>query len=70
MGKLLGKETWMEKKAEVRCKACGWEGQWVEVGSKTVYEDYGDVSCSVCPSCHRVEYDGFEMFEDIVEDTH
>lgn len=46
-----------------KCKRCGWEGEPRELGSKTVYEDYGDVCCSVCPSCGAVEYDGFELFE-------
>ena len=51
--------------AEVKCKACGWEGQWSEVGSKTVYEDFGDVCCNVCPNCKRVEYEGMEMLLEV-----
>ena len=55
----------MSESIEVRCKRCGWEGRWSEVGSRTVYEDYGDVSCLVCPSCKRTQYDGMEMFEEV-----
>lgn len=55
--------------SEVKCLKCGWEGKWSEVGSKTVYEDWGDVCCAVCPNCHRVEYEGMEMLVEVeVED--
>ena len=48
-----------------RCLECGWEGDADELESVTVYEDYGDVSCWKCPGCHRIEYDGMELFEEL-----
>lgn len=50
-----------------RCIECGWEGLADDLIPVTVYEDYGDVSSSKCPSCGRVERDGemlFEMFRE------
>lgn len=54
--------------AEVKCKECGWEGDWKDVGYKTVYEDWGDVSCLVCPNCKQVEYEGMELLVEVEDD--
>ena len=48
-----------------RCTGCGWQGEMSELLYETVYEDFGDVVYAECPSCHRVEYDGMELFEEI-----
>ena len=61
--------TWLTREEQdrdnpvfYRCLDCGWEGKSSELDSVTVYEDYGDVSCSRCPRCGSIEYDGMELF--------
>ena len=49
----------------VRCDRCGWEGEDRELPSRTVYEDWGDVSCAVCPQCHATEYEGMDLFIEV-----
>lgn len=59
----------MSRNDEVRCRRCGWEGRYKELQHRTVYEDYGDVCCAVCPSCHATEYDGMVLFEELTKDV-
>ena len=49
----------------VRCAECGWEGDSDDLDGETVYEDWGDVYYSKCPSCGEIEYEGRELFEEI-----
>ncbi len=52
----------------VRCMRCGWQGDSQELAMKTVYEDFGDVSCAACPGCGAIEYDGMELFLEADDD--
>lgn len=54
--------------SEMKCRECGWQGPSSEVGGTDVREDYGDVYVLVCPSCHRINYDGRDMLVEVEDD--
>lgn len=49
------------KDRTMKCTECGAVFLESEIPTTTVYEDWGDVVCWVCPICHRTDFEGRNM---------
>ncbi len=56
------------KNESYKCTECGAVFSADSIESTDVREDYGDVVCSVCPVCHRVDFDGRDMIVPVAKE--
>ena len=51
----------------MKCHECGAVFYESEILTTTVYEEWGDVVCWVCPACRRIDFEGRDMIEEAGE---
>lgn len=50
-----------------KCTECEATFPKHDVQTTTVYEDWGDVVCWVCPNCGQIDYEGRDMIVPVEE---